>query len=152
MIDEKLLNRFNRLSTHDLKSDCVVWTGMVDKDGYAMIKYKGIRKRAARLLYTLLNDTKPEVVGHTCNNKACVNILHLYPTTFKENSNHAKRDGLYRTGVNHPRAIAWKQSQEEHIKDLYKSGKSQQYIANLFGVYQTRISEVLGNKHIKDNR
>ena len=87
-------------------SDCVCPTHIYrDKDGYPRAKHQGRLWRLNRLIWTLSYGEIPDgkVVGHTCNNTGCINITHLYLTTSHENSTHAARDGLYRTGSDHPK-------------------------------------------------
>ena len=124
----------------------------LDKDGYPRVKWKKKMWRLNRLIYTFVNGSIPEgkVVGHSCNNKGCINPNHLYLTTFEENSTHASRDGLYRTGENHPKAKLNLDKAVE-IREMYSTGEfSQQYLATYFGVSQSVISEVVLNKKWKE--
>lgn len=146
-----LLYRVEKLSTPEPVSGCWLWLGMVDDEGYAMSKIHNKRKRTARHLHMYLTGDTPEVVGHTCNNKSCVNPNHLYSSTIKENSAHAKRDGLYRRGVNHPNALIWTREAVEDVLNLRDAGYTQQDIATEYGVHQSRISELLLGKAIIDD-
>ena len=124
----------------------------LDKDGYPRVKWQKKMWRLNRLIYTFVNGAIPEgkVVGHKCNNKGCINPNHLYLTTFEENSSHAARDGLYRTGENHPKSKLNLEKAGE-IREMYATGEfSQQYLAYYFGVSQSVISEVILNKKWKE--
>lgn len=69
-------------------SDCWIWTGSCQVDGYGRVQFRGKSWRAHRAIYTLLVDEIPEglVLDHLCRNPSCVNPEHLEPVTQQENS------------------------------------------------------------------
>lgn len=129
--------------------DCIYTTDIyLDKDGYPRIKWQRRFWRMNRLMYTFSHGDIPDgkVVGHLCNNKGCINTNHLYLTDAKTNSTHAARDGLYRTGEQHPKAKINLVLAEE-IRALYNNnGFSQDYIARMYGVSQSIVSDIILNK------
>lgn len=65
-------------------TDCLVWTGKLDKDGYG--RNKGIM--AHRVAY---QEAGHELISgleidHLCRNRACINPDHLEQVTHKENT------------------------------------------------------------------
>jgi hypothetical protein len=132
-----------------MTDDCIYTTDVVlDRNGYPRVKWSKRLWRLNRLLYTFAHGNIPEgkVIGHTCNNKGCINIHHLYLTTAGENSTHAARDGLYFTGF-HNKELEEASNDWLRISILYhEQGLSQQTIADMYGVYQVRVSEII-RKH-----
>lgn len=120
----------------------------LDKDGYPRMKWNGKLWRLNRWIYTLVNGEIPEnhVIGHSCNNKGCINPHHLYLTTAKENSTHAARDGLYFKGHYN---IKIKEANEFwfticHL--YYNEMMTQTAIGKIYGITQSRVSELI-KKH-----
>ena len=134
-------------------SDCILTENRYkDKDGYPRAKFKGRSQPVHRIMYELIHGEIPYgfVIGHSCNNTGCVNPLHHYLTTAGENSTHAARDGLYRTGFdNHKTNLSAKD--KVLICDLYASGNyTQGQLATEYGVPQSRISEIIKERYAND--
>lgn len=75
---------FEAIEGHD---SCWVWTGMKMKKGYGSF-YEGERQVTAhKYMYQKLFGEIPKdlVLDHICENKACVNPLHLRVTTHQVN-------------------------------------------------------------------
>lgn len=140
------------------QGDCVYTTdATLDKDGYPKAKHGGKLWRLNRLIFTFVNGKIPEgkVIGHSCNNKGCINPSHLYLTTAAENSTQAKVDGLYKTGIESGRA----KLSEEEVKELrrlyYEESVSQGKLAYKYKLSQSTVSAIVRNetyKHIGDER
>jgi hypothetical protein len=68
-------------------SECIEWTGSIDRWGYGKIWYQNKRTVAHRAAY--LEEVGPIPKGleldHLCRNRACVNTAHLEPVTHVEN-------------------------------------------------------------------
>ena len=68
-------------------TSCWLWTGARNSYGYGNIRVNKIHKNAHRVSYELAFGPPPAGLDldHLCNNKWCVNPLHLEPVTRSEN-------------------------------------------------------------------
>lgn len=86
-----------------MASECWLWYGSTDKDGYGTKSgtFNGTRtsKRAHRIAYEAFVGKIPEgmQLDHLCNNPPCVNPSHLITATSREN---VLRSGKSRAGIN----------------------------------------------------
>jgi len=74
---------------------CFIWQKSLDPDGYGLTHYKGVTKRAARLIYILHNNypnIEGQIVRHTCDVKACCNPDHLIIGTLSNNALDARKN------------------------------------------------------------
>lgn len=77
---------------------CWVWGGALSTSGYGVLQ-RGARGqglvKAHRLSMELHGKAIPKgkLACHTCNNKLCVNPMHLYAGTYSDNILDAWRDG-----------------------------------------------------------
>lgn len=81
-------------------NECWWWIGAVDTSGYGTFTVDWERQyRAHRFMYELKNGPIPPgmVIMHTCDNRLCVNPVHLKLGTTAENN--ADRDAKGRTVV-----------------------------------------------------
>jgi len=74
-----LLMRVDRRAAPHHASDCWVWLGSHDEEGYARVWWRGRNWHAARALMTALGGPlEPwEEVHHTCEHSWCVNPAHF---------------------------------------------------------------------------
>lgn len=89
----------------DEATDCVLWLGNLDRDGYGHVKRKGIKGRIHRYLWEELRGPIAEglVVDHTCHVRNCVNIDHLRVVTNPQNLQNRK--GAHRTSATGVRGV-----------------------------------------------
>lgn len=73
--------------TINAETGCWVWNKPL-KGGYGLVRWKGRRLKAHRLVYELNKGDIPIGLDldHLCRNPACVNPDHLEPVTKKENT------------------------------------------------------------------
>lgn len=69
-------------------SDCWVWQGDLNRNGYGTFRVKGRRKMVHRVVYQHLIGPIPPglILDHKCRNRACCNPFHLEPVTVQENT------------------------------------------------------------------
>ncbi len=79
-------------------SGCWLWDAGVDKDGYGKIQVTGKSWRAHRYMYFLEHGSLPDdlMVCHTCDVPACINPVHLFLGTGKDNLQDMAKKGKYR--------------------------------------------------------
>lgn len=77
--------------------DCIEWAKSRNNDGYGQERYNGKTMRAHRAAWIKTNGFIPDglYVLHKCDNRACVNIDHLYLGTQKDNMRDARIRGRY---------------------------------------------------------
>lgn len=75
------------------QGDCLIYTGFIDNGGYGVIfigtgtDSKSRYKRATHVAWFLYHGTWPEKwMLHTCHNRACVAIDHLYDGDVTDNN------------------------------------------------------------------
>ena len=79
------------------KDECCLWKISKDKDGYGRFALNGKTIKAHRFAYYIFNNKVPRQCLHVehsrCGNKSCVNPLHLYDGTHRDNMDDLVRDG-----------------------------------------------------------
>lgn len=106
-------------------SGCLIWLGST-AGPYAMLMYKGKLIGVHRAAWELAFGTIPAgmFVCHHCDTPLCVNPLHLFIGTPKENTQDAKRKGRLKVPKERKRKIsqglAGRTFSEEHKKNLRK--------------------------------
>ena len=131
-------------------SDCDLWEGAVDKDGYP-----SGRNHRKVLAEKLGRSIKPGYFAcHTCDVPPCVNPDHLYEGTATDNNRDTVRRGRHKyvsnfkgmPGEKHP-MCKLTDKQVIEIRERYAAGGiSQCALADEYGVVQSRISLIVNNK------
>jgi len=69
------------------KSECKIWAGFINKQGYGVITYRRKQFRVHQLAVLLSGRNYPKgmVTDHLCRNRACYNPDHLEVVTNGEN-------------------------------------------------------------------
>ncbi len=126
---------------------CMEWQGALGKKtGYCKVKLDGRAVDTHRASWILSRGPIPAGmdVCHTCDNRACVNPLHLFLGTRQQNMLDAAAKGR----TSNARAIAahpvkLTDSEIRHIDALASSGMPQDSIAALFGVARQTVSKIV---------
>ena len=157
-ISERILR--SRISNKDIVrfftkfkigDECWNWTDKPVQDGYAQFGIGGKSFRANRVSYFLANDVLPnKFIMHTCDNRPCVNPLHLVPGTAKDNSHDCmKKDRHCRGSRNGISKLNEKQvRQMRRLYDKYRKrgGLVQRELAKQFGVSRVLVSDITRGK------
>lgn len=92
----RLLSKLQKSDEVFNGTSCWLWTGRLERDGYARTWHKEKNRPAHRVIYELLVAEVPShlQMDHLCRVRHCCNPRHLEPVTPKENirrSDLAKR-------------------------------------------------------------
>lgn len=69
-------------------TDCWIWTGRENRNGYGRLRVSSKEMMAHRLVYEALIGPIPSglILDHTCRCRYCVNPHHLEPVTVQVNT------------------------------------------------------------------
>ena len=103
------IHRFMNMFQVDESTNCWNWTLSTDYQGYGQFKYfdydknKWYKERSNRASFKLFKGpiTNGLCVLHHCDNPKCVNPLHLYLGTPRDNANDMVKRDRQRKGENH---------------------------------------------------
>lgn len=132
-----------------LTTDCWLWTGAIDKNGYGISAIKQRKISAHRVSYLLhYGEIPPNLyVLHTCHNPSCVNPNHLKIGTQKDNIQDQINIG---THVGKNRSAA--KLTENDVQYIRTSSKSYIDIAKELSVSKHCIWDVLNYRSWKHVR
>ena len=129
------------------ESECWEWQKATAR-GYGQVWVgNGKAQRAHRISYELANGPIPEntQICHRCDNPPCVNPVHLFAGTARENA--LDRDGKGRhwvhQGNGHP-CLKVTVEQVGEIRRLWALGKvRQRQLAATYNIAQSTVSEIV---------
>jgi hypothetical protein len=138
----------------DKSSNCWLWTGCRNSDGYGNIGNGGKSLGAHRVSYEIHLGPIPEgmSVCHSCDNRFCVNPKHLFLATHHENMLDCarKKRTWDRRGERNPNVTLTIDAVKE-IRSLYDSGEmTRPQLAKQYGVQWSAINRIVKRIHWKD--
>lgn len=137
-----------------LKNGCIVWTGYVEKTGYATMRFKGNRIKVHRASWIAHNGDIPDglLILHKCDNRKCINPDHLFIGTQQDNMDDMKTKGRdNRVGVkgskNHNTNID--EVDVKMIRQRFIDGESRKTLMCDYQLGKTTLQSILSNKSWK---
>ncbi len=132
---EERFRKFVRVS-----DGCHEWTSVIRHDGYGSFWVSGRGKQMAhRVAYEIAHGPIPEgrLVLHRCDNRKCVNPVHLYLGSQKDNGRDMDERGR-RVGRRKLKTACV----SEIVRLINERVLSQEKIARRFGVSQITVSRI----------
>ena len=162
----------NKIATHKMKitltpkqsarflarvektDECHIWTGCLAANGYGMVRINNVTLYAHRVAWALKHGGPPDEldVCHTCDNRRCVNSLHLFLGTRADNmrdciakgrSTKGKLSAKRIRGERHPMSKLTDDFVREIRRLFAAGGITRTQLAATFGVRQPTISKVI---------
>ena len=123
---------------------CVIFPGCKSRRGYGLLRYQNKLQHAHRVSYKILHGEIPNnmCICHTCDNRGCVNPLHLFAASHKENMEDMVKKGRSLKGEKNKTA---KLSPEKVIQ-IRQDTRSNPKIAVDFGVSKNAIHKIKTGK------
>ena len=142
--------RFDKFIEMIPECGCWIWMGACDKDGYGFFHHEYIMEHAHRVSWKFRNGPIPKgmCVLHKCDVTSCVNPLHLFLGTKKDNRVDCMSKNRHACGE--------KQSNSKltssDVIAIKNSNKPDRKLAKEYGVARSLINRVKNGKswsHIK---
>jgi DNA-binding transcriptional regulator YiaG len=118
---------------------CWEWGGHIAECGYGEISISGVKFYTHRFsaYIRVREDISESQVNHKCDNKICVRPSHHYLGTAKENM----QDIIERGNIKRDKKVS--DDEVEQIRErALKEEKTQQEIADEFGISQSHVSKI----------
>lgn len=143
------------IRTRKMPSGCIEWQGSVNTSGYGHIRERcnGASKLhiASRLAFSLFVGEIPQGLQalHRCDNRRCVNPVHIFLGTNQDNVDDKVAKGRARGGDTRGErhgALKLTDAKVREIRALYSAGHFQKDIAARFKVHQVLVSLIIRRK------
>lgn len=141
---ERLLSRAERAS-----NGCLEWQGTTGSTGYGQLRFEGRNQRAHRVMWIAFRGEIPDglCVCHSCDNRACVELSHLFLGTALDNTrdmDRKKRRDLQAGETNGNAKLSAEDVAE--IRRLHAAGLSHPEVAHRFNIDRSNVSLIVLGK------
>lgn len=81
----------------NIKGDCIIFKGQLDKDGYGTLSIGPSNQKAHRMAWRLFKGPlkQDDTIDHLCRNKACINVEHMEPVSAAVNTMRGLALGVF---------------------------------------------------------
>lgn len=137
-----ITERFERNFERIPGIQCWLWTAATSSNGYGHMSYKNKFHSAHRLSYEINVGSVPHgmCVLHHCDVRQCVNPLHLFIGTTKDNM--ADRNAKGRCAVASGEFNNSAKLTEEQVKEIRGDKRTGAVLSSIYGVSQSSVSRI----------
>jgi len=137
------------------ENKCLEWIGWIQKDGYGGLSYNGKILKAHRVSYEIYHS---EPLGnlhclHRCDNRKCVNPLHLFSGTNLDNIRDKVQKGRCYTGNQKGEHNGASKLTDNQVRQIRKLRILEKYtttkLGEMYNVHRSTISYIINNKTYK---
>lgn len=142
----EVLNDFLRKVTVGNLDECWNWHGAKNFGGYGDFRVERKAIMAHRFAYLHVHRTIPDGlhVCHHCDNRSCVNPLHLFAGTRQENMDDAVNKHRLKNGADHYLAtLSW--DDVLTIRQRHAAGMKQKDLAAEYRVAKATICNIVNH-------
>jgi hypothetical protein len=148
-LDEQL-----RRYTVNQQTDCWEWTGPINNWGYGYFHANNGTCLAHRVAYEQAHGPLPKgaMVCHSCDNRPCINPVHLFAGTFNDNMDDMVRKARQCIGERQASSKLTDLAVLD-IRRRYRAGATQRSLAVEYGVSPSSIGSVVRRrrwKHVRE--
>jgi hypothetical protein len=129
--------------TRPAANGCRVWGGHVHpRFGYGYLSFNGKKYRAHRAAWEVARGPIPQglFVCHHCDNRACINIDHLFLGTAKDNTHDMMAKGRQARLIGELGANA--KLSEGEAKAIIRDTRPYQEIADAYGIHPVSVYRI----------
>lgn len=143
-----LADVFWELCQKNAETDCWLWRGNINLNGYGTFQFRGKFYYAHRVSYEIHNDIKlsrKQVICHHCDNPVCTNPTHLFLGTQADNMTdmHQKKRHAYGERMGNAKLT---EAVVREIRQLRAQGLLQREIAERLSIKKGTVGAVLRHK------
>lgn len=124
--------------------ECFEWQGWLDRQGYGntIIGKRGQHFFVHRAAFWLAHSYVPEVVCHACDNRRCVNPLHLFGGGHADNVRDMTAKDRVSHGDKHVHAKLTSAQAVEIFKRYARGGISGRQLAEEYGISESVVRDI----------
>lgn len=148
---EKILGKFWSKVKKAGPNECWIWTGYKDKTGRGRLEIRQLPRDmwlASRLSFVIHGGKLPYnlEVCHHCDNPSCVNPIHLFLGTQKDNLQDAASKNRMPYGENNPNSKITSDDVRK-IRTLYRAHlHTASELAQMFGIKKRNVFRILSGE------
>lgn len=148
-----LLEKFNKNLPSVLnENQCWEWQGCIDNYGYGIFYFNKKIYKSHRLMYEIYYSESLKKLHclHKCDNRKCVNPLHLFSGTNLDNVRDKVNKGRCYTGYQKGECNGASKLKDKDVIEIRKLHKNKKYstikLGKIYGVHRSTISYIVNNK------
>jgi hypothetical protein len=139
-----VIDFYRKVSNADDCTVCNEWQGKLDEHGYGRVNASNTNARAHRVAWKLIYGAIPKnmCVLHSCDNRKCVNVHHLFLGTQDDNIADMLAKGRNSKGEIHGKAKL-SELDAKAVKGLFSLGVSKSDICATYDICRSHVSKII---------